>query len=80
MSEDKNNFSFREAEKKDINKSKEEKKLLVASLVKSEKLFKNEINKEIDKELSKLYDLFNNKVTVLNIKVKDSQIDLIQLD
>ena len=42
--------------------------------------FKNEINKEIDKELSKLYDLFNNKVTVLNKKVKDSQIDLIQLD
>jgi hypothetical protein len=42
--------------------------------------FKNEINKEIDKELSKLYDLFNNKVKVLNKKVKDSQIDLIQLD
>ena len=42
--------------------------------------FKNEINKEIDKELTKLYDLFNNKVKVLNEKVKDSQIDLIQLD
>ena len=42
--------------------------------------FKNEINKEIDQELSKLYDLFNNKVKVLNQKVKDSQIDLIQLD
>jgi hypothetical protein len=42
--------------------------------------FKNEINKEIDQELAKLYDLFNNKVKVLNQKVKDSQIDLIQLD
>ena len=42
--------------------------------------FKNEINKEIDLELAKLYDLFNNKVKVLNQKVKDSQIDLIQLD
>ena len=42
--------------------------------------FKNEINKEIDKELAKLYDLFNNRVKTLNQKVKDSQIDLIQLD
>ena len=42
--------------------------------------FKNEINKEIDRELAKLYDLFKNKVKVLNQKVKDSQIDLIQLD
>ena len=31
-------------------------------------------------QLSKLYDLFNIKVKVLNQKVKDSQIDLIQLD
>ena len=42
--------------------------------------FKNEINKKIDQELAKLYDLFDNKVKVLNQKVKDSQIDLIQLD
>jgi len=42
--------------------------------------FKNEITEEIDNQLSKLYDLFNIKVKVLNQKVKDSQIDLIQLD
>jgi hypothetical protein len=42
--------------------------------------FKNVINKEIDNELAKLYELFDNKVSVLNQKVKDSQIDLIQLD
>ncbi len=42
--------------------------------------FKNEITKEIDTELSKLYLLFNNDVKQLNQKVKDSQIDLIQLD
>ncbi len=42
--------------------------------------FKNEINKEIDNELAKLYELFDNKISVLNQKVKDSQIDLIQLD
>ncbi len=42
--------------------------------------FKNEINKEIDKELAKLYSMFNNRVKTLNQKVKDSQIDLIQLD
>ena len=42
--------------------------------------FKNKINKKIDQELAKLYDLFDNKVKVLNQKVKDSQIDLIQLD
>jgi hypothetical protein len=42
--------------------------------------FKNEITKEIDAELSKLYVLFNNEVKQLNQKVKDSQIDLIQLD
>ena len=42
--------------------------------------FKNEITEEIDNQLSKLYDLFKIKVKVLNQKVKDSQIDLIQLD
>jgi len=42
--------------------------------------FKNEITKEIDKELSKLYVLFDNQVKQLNQKVKDSQIDLIQID
>lgn len=42
--------------------------------------FKNEINKEIDKELAKLYSMFTNQVKTLNQKVKDSQIDLIQLD
>ena len=42
--------------------------------------FKNEITKDIDTELSKLYVLFNNDVKQLNQKVKDSQIDLIQLD
>tara|TARA_B100000768_G_scaffold51111_1_gene49790 strand:- start:866 stop:3973 length:3108 start_codon:yes stop_codon:yes gene_type:complete len=42
--------------------------------------FKNEINKEIDNELAKLYELFDNKISVLNQKVKDSQIDLIQLE
>ena len=31
--------------------------------------FKNEINKKIDQELAKLYDLFDNKVKVLNQKV-----------
>ena len=42
--------------------------------------FKNEITKDIDTELSKLYSIFNNDVKQLNQKVKDSQIDLIQLD
>ena len=42
--------------------------------------FKNEITEEIDNQLSKLFDLFKIKVKVLNQKVKDSQIDLIQLD
>ena len=42
--------------------------------------FKNEITKEINKELSKLYVLFNSDVKQLNQKVKESQIDLIQLD
>ena len=42
--------------------------------------FKNEISKEIDAELAKLYSLFNNEIKELNSKVKDSQIDFIQLD
>jgi hypothetical protein len=42
--------------------------------------FKNEITEEIDNQLSKLFDLFKIKVKVLNQKVKDNQIDLIQLD
>jgi photosystem II stability/assembly factor-like uncharacterized protein len=43
-------------------------------------VFKNEIIKEIDNQLSKLYTLFNTDVKQLNLKVKESQIDLIQLD
>jgi hypothetical protein len=43
-------------------------------------VFKNEILKEIDNQLSKLYTLFNTDVKQLNQKVKESQIDLIQLD
>jgi hypothetical protein len=42
--------------------------------------FKHEITKEIDAELKKLYTLFTVDVKTLNKKVKDSQIDLIQLD
>ena len=42
--------------------------------------FKNEITKEIDTELAKLNAIFNVRVKTLNQKVKDSQIDLIQLD
>ncbi|PQJ79537.1 VPS10 domain-containing protein [Polaribacter porphyrae] len=42
--------------------------------------FKNEITKEIDIELAKLNVLFTNGVKDLNQKVKDSNIDLIQLD
>ena len=42
--------------------------------------FKNEIVKEIDIELAKLYSLFDNGVKELNQKVKESSIDLIQLD
>ena len=42
--------------------------------------FKSEISKEIDAELAKLYSLFNNEVKELNNRVKDSQIDFIQLD
>ena len=42
--------------------------------------FKNEIVKEIDVELKKLYALFENDVKELNKKVKESSINLIQLD
>ena len=42
--------------------------------------FKNEINQLIDKELSKLYVLFDQNVKILNQKVRESKIDLIQLD
>jgi photosystem II stability/assembly factor-like uncharacterized protein len=42
--------------------------------------FKNEITKEIDIELKKLNSLFDNGVKELNKKVKESTIDLIQLD
>jgi len=42
--------------------------------------FKNEITKQIDKELAALYFLFNNDVKELNKKVKASSIDLIKLD
>ena len=42
--------------------------------------FKNEINQLIDKELSKLYVLFDLNVKILNQKVRESKIDLIQLD
>jgi photosystem II stability/assembly factor-like uncharacterized protein len=42
--------------------------------------FKNEITKEIDVELVKLNALFTNGVKELNQKVKESTIDLIQLD
>ncbi|TMM32256.1 glycosyl hydrolase [Polaribacter aestuariivivens] len=42
--------------------------------------FKNEITKDIDAELTKLNALFVNGVRELNQKVKESNIDLIQLD
>jgi len=42
--------------------------------------FKNEITKEIDKELADLYKIFETDVKELNKKVKESNIDLIQLD
>lgn len=42
--------------------------------------FKNEIVKEIDIELAKLYTIFNNDVKTLNKMVKESDINLIQLD
>lgn len=42
--------------------------------------FKNEITKLIDVELTKLNGMFTTRVKELNQKVKDSQIDFIQLD
>jgi uncharacterized FAD-dependent dehydrogenase len=42
--------------------------------------FKNEITKEIDIELVKLNTLFKTGVTALNKQVKESDIDLIQLN
>ena len=42
--------------------------------------FKNDITKEIDFELTKLYALFDTTVKQLNQKVKESNIDLIQLN
>ena len=42
--------------------------------------FKNAITQEIDIELEKLYKLFDKNVKELNKKVKDSSIDLIQLN
>jgi len=42
--------------------------------------FKIEIMKDIDTELDNLYQLFKNDVAELNKKVKESSIDLIQLD
>ena len=42
--------------------------------------FKKEVTKAIDIELNKLYSLFNNDVKELNKKVKQAQIDFIQLD
>lgn len=42
--------------------------------------FKNEITATIDIELAKLYKLFDNEVKALNQKVKESNINLIQID
>ncbi|WP_334056678.1 WD40/YVTN/BNR-like repeat-containing protein [Polaribacter sp. P097] len=42
--------------------------------------FKNEITATIDVELAKLYQLFDNEVKALNQKVKESNINLIQID
>ena len=42
--------------------------------------FKNEITKQIDKELADLYKIFETDVKELNKKVKASNIDLIKLD
>ena len=42
--------------------------------------FKNEITSKIDIELTNLYALFNTDVKELNKKVKESDLDLIQLD
>lgn len=42
--------------------------------------FKNEVTQEIDKELAALYKIFNTDVKELNKKVKESAVDLIQLE
>jgi len=42
--------------------------------------FKNEITKQIDKELGDLYKIFKTDVKELNKKVKENNIDLIKLD
>ncbi|NVJ88753.1 MAG: glycosyl hydrolase [Flavobacteriaceae bacterium] len=42
--------------------------------------FKKEITAAIDVELAKLYAIFNNQVKELNKKVKESDIELIQID
>lgn len=42
--------------------------------------FKNEVTKLIDSELSKIYEIFNNDIKKLNKKVKESTINLINLD
>ncbi len=42
--------------------------------------FKKEIISQIDKELADLYTIFENDVKQLNVKVKESEINLIQLD
>jgi photosystem II stability/assembly factor-like uncharacterized protein len=42
--------------------------------------FKNDIVKDIDLELKNLYSLFDTSIKELNQKVKESNIDLIQLD
>jgi two-component sensor histidine kinase len=42
--------------------------------------FKNDIVKDIDLELKNLYSLFDTGIRELNQKVKESNIDLIQLD
>ena len=42
--------------------------------------FKNEITKEIDKELAALYKIFDADIKELNKKVKESAVDLIQLE
>ena len=42
--------------------------------------FKNEIIKEIDKELADLYSIFNTDIKELNKTVRESNINLIQID
>ena len=42
--------------------------------------FKNEVVKLIDAELTKIYDIFNNDVKLLNKKVKESDLDFINLN